>query len=144
MTNLRAKIIRLAKEKPEYRDVLLPLLKEAAANHEGKEFATRRSLERYMQKHPKSNRSKHKVRGEKDVSDQPGFQSLQGLSPDQQRSRMEKAKAWLKKEEEKDVKKQVSKRDTDRDVQKTVDEKLKGMSPEQRKKILQKALADNS
>ena len=60
---LRSKVIRLAHQNPDLRTHLLPLLKQAM------EFATPEALEKYLKAHPKSDKSKHRVK--KDVSHVP-------------------------------------------------------------------------
>jgi hypothetical protein len=53
--SLRSKVIHLAHEAPELRGLLLPLLKTAEA------FPTEKALQKYLEEHPKADRSKHTV-----------------------------------------------------------------------------------
>jgi hypothetical protein len=52
---LRESIIKLAKENPELRQYLVPMLKTAM------EFPTQGALDKYLKAHPDADKSKHKV-----------------------------------------------------------------------------------
>lgn len=56
MSDIRSGIIRLAHARPDLRPHLLPLLTK-----EAKEFPTQKALDTYLKKHPKADKSKHKV-----------------------------------------------------------------------------------
>jgi hypothetical protein len=52
---LREQMIKLAKDNPELRKHLVPILKEAM------EFPTQKALKKYLDDHPDADKSKHKV-----------------------------------------------------------------------------------
>jgi hypothetical protein len=58
--DLRAGLIRLAHSRPEFRTAILPLVTDRVAM----EFTTEKALKDYLEKHPKADKSKHKVKGE--------------------------------------------------------------------------------
>jgi len=149
--SLRSKIIKLAYAKPELQEVLLPLV--SPETKEARTFKSPETLQEYLKKHPKSDRSKHTVekpsRGKKekpdskqepkkrkplsDLSKQEGFDSLKKLSPEKQREVLQRAIEMGKpKKDQKPVKKDRS------------DEKgfspLKGLTPEEQNKVIQRAL----
>lgn len=64
MNGLRVAVIKLAKEVPELRKHLVPLLQKV-----GMEFPTEEARKKYMEEHPKADPHKHTVKKDKDKGD---------------------------------------------------------------------------
>lgn len=113
-----------------------------------KVFHNEDALRQYLRQHPKADPSKHNVKGKpsgkpksedkpakkpglKDLSDQPGFDELKGISPEKQREVIERA---LEMGKPKDQRKEVPKDLSDQY------EVLKGLSPREQRKVIERAL----
>lgn len=58
---LRAGLIRLAHSRPDLRPTILPMLTDRVAM----EFDSQEALDKYLKDHPKADKSKHKIKGDK-------------------------------------------------------------------------------
>lgn len=119
-----------------------------------KVFHNEDALRNYLKQHPKADPSKHSVKGPggegknkekgkekgkkdkpKDLSGQPGFSKLKGLSPEKQREVIQRALEMGKPKDEDKEKKKPSKGDHSDEY-----ESLKGLSPAEQRKVIERAL----
>lgn len=75
---IRDEIIRVARNNPETRRHLVPLIREASSDKEAMIFDTDKELRRYLQQHPNADKSKHHVKKKQDSTPSPPMKDLKG------------------------------------------------------------------
>lgn len=117
----------------------------------GMEHGSPEARRKYLSEHPKADPSKHTVKKKgpakgkgRDMSDEKGFEALEGLSPAEQRETVQKAVLNMETEEdEKKDKAKGKKKEPARDVSRQEGfEALQGLSPEAQRKLIERALGE--